>query len=210
MALVRKWLTLNGKTRSYLINKVDHPKGLIVALHGLLDVAKRFADRVLLHNQTDFTVVYPDNAQGGFLLLPDTVGWSTVPGSDDEAFIDTIVTSCGIFPVFVTGLSAGGCLAYRLATDKVYVEALAPVAGREYDLTYNPTEYSALWHIHGAADNFSPFDGNERVPSAEPGFKKWVDAGYKPFLTLVPDMGHEWNHDGFDTTAKVLEFFRSR
>jgi len=202
MALPRKKLKQGDRTRTYLWYKPAAPKGLIVALHGYLGLASTFADAVSLHQQSNFAVAYPDNS---------FAAWSTEPDSDDEAFIDMVVADMAVSgPVFATGLSAGGCLAYRLGVDRTSFAAIAPVAGRLYDLTRNPQpQRTKLWHIHGADDDFSPYEGNWRVPSAAPGFEKFVDAQDWTELTLVPGGTHEWSMPNFDTSAEILRWFGS-
>lgn len=62
--------------------------------------------------------------------------------------------------IFVTGISQGGTMSYRLAcelSDKI--AAIAPVAPPIVPMNCSPSRLVSIMHIHGTADPCAPFNG---------------------------------------------------
>jgi polyhydroxybutyrate depolymerase len=111
-----------------------------------------------------FTVAYPDglnrawNAGGGCCGVPGR------SGTDDVGFITQLVARiCAeirIDPdrIYATGMSNGGMLAYRLASETRIFAAIGPVAATQLSRSRSPAPVSVI-HIHGTADRNVPYRG---------------------------------------------------
>ncbi len=78
-----------------------------------------------------------------------------------RALIDKLEYEYAVDPksVFVTGMSNGGMMAYRMgcaAADKI--AAIAPVAG-SLDIECNPSAPVSVFAFHGTADENVPYEG---------------------------------------------------
>ena len=109
-------------------------------------------------------------------------------GVDDVAWLTSVLdTLIATFPVdtdriYVTGLSNGGFMSYRMAcavSDRV--AAIASVAGMDYaDATACvPAAPVSVLHIHGTADDTVPYDGWTEepfvIPSARASVQRWAE-----------------------------------
>ena len=64
--------------------------------------------------------------------------------------------------VYATGMSNGGIMCYRLASEMSdRIAAIAPVAGPMGTATCNPRRPVPVIHFHGTADEFAPFKGGK-------------------------------------------------
>jgi polyhydroxybutyrate depolymerase len=62
--------------------------------------------------------------------------------------------------IYVTGLSNGGMMSYRLASELAdRIAAIAPVAGTMAIEKYEPSRPISVLHFHGTKDTFVPFNG---------------------------------------------------
>ncbi len=92
-------------------------------------------------------------------------------GVDDVGFLSALIgrlsSEYGIPPgrVFVTGMSAGGFMAARLACDRAdLVSAAVPVAGTlGVGVNCAPSRPVSVMLIHGTGDTVVPFDGGPMV-----------------------------------------------
>nr|WP_238994795.1 PHB depolymerase family esterase [Mycolicibacterium chubuense] len=152
--------------------------GLVVNLHG---AGSTGADQAAVTNydavadQHGFVVAYPDGidfswADGRGASVPDR------QGVDDVGFLSALITSLtqqyGIPAgrVFVTGMSAGGFMAQRLACDRAdLVAAVAPVAGTLGSaVPCAPSRPVSVLAVHGSADPVVPFNGGAMVGRGGP------------------------------------------
>jgi len=149
---------------------------LVVALHGGLQPAERLAASTGLASDgpaQGFAVAFPEGFRrawnagrccgGAARLRIDDVGFVT-------AIIDRAIGEHGVDPtrVFVTGISNGGHLAYRLAVERSdRIAAIAPVAA-SLVCDGRPGEPVSLLHIHGTGDRFVPFGGGIGARSLDP------------------------------------------
>ena len=109
--------------------------------------------------------------------------------------------------VFATGMSNGGIMCYRLASElSDRIAAIAPVSGTMGTATCNPKRPVSVMHFHGTDDEFLPFKGGKRNQAAgtesyfysvEHSIHAWVKADgcpEKPVVTDMPNEGRRW-HD---------------
>lgn len=169
------WFTIkhDGKKRGYLVHEPPNfdasaDNAVIIALHGGFGSPKNIEEQSGLSNLSDaegFLVCYPEglnrtwNADG-------CCGPAVKKNRDDVDFlvtlIDELVASYSINPgrVYVTGMSNGGFMAYRLACEvPEKIAAIAPVAGTMNVEVCNPTEPVAVLHIHSYEDGSVPWEG---------------------------------------------------
>lgn len=209
--------TLNhdGEKRNYLLHlptgyNESTTYSLIIALHGGVGTAKNIEEQSGLAEYAD---------EAGFILCsPNGIkrtwnaGWccgkATENNVDDVGFIskliDVLINDYNIDPnrVYVTGMSNGAFMSYRLAcelTDKI--AAIAPVAGT---LNYGPCEPSGtmnIIHFHSYKDSNVPYLGgvgngisdhyNTPIDSA---LNFWSQVNGAPIKTEIP------NDETFDYT----------
>ncbi|MCZ7529881.1 MAG: polyhydroxybutyrate depolymerase [Acidimicrobiia bacterium] len=121
-----------------------------------------------------FLAVYPQGNETR-LSLGDLTGYTWKAGgccgegasdADDVSFlvavIDDLVAINGVDPnqVYVTGISNGGMMAYRLACDaSESVAAIAPVSATLFTTDCAPSAPVSLLHIHGLEDDNVLFEG---------------------------------------------------
>ena len=114
---------------------------------------------------------------------------------DDLAKVATIDAK----RVFATGMSNGGIMVYRLASElSDRIAAIAPVSGTMGAATCNPRRPVSVMHFHGTADEFVPFKGGRgsntltrtiNFFSVEHSINAWVKAdgcSEKPAVTDMP------------------------
>lgn len=169
-------LTFGGLQRTYMLHVpfgLGQPAGLVINLHGS---GQTGADQAAVTNynaigdQYGFIVAYPDGidmswADGRGASIPDR------QGVDDVGFLSALIerlsNEYGIPPgrVFVTGMSAGGFMATRLACDRAdLVTAAAPVAGTlGVGVNCAPSRPVSLLLTHGTGDTVVPYDGGPMV-----------------------------------------------
>ena len=101
---------------------------------------------------------------------------------DDVAFIakvlDDLATVVNVDPkrVYVTGMSNGGMMCYRLAAElSDRIAAIAPVAGTMAIDNYHPKRPVPVMHFHGTADKLVPFGGPGSGTPKFLGFKSVED-----------------------------------
>ena len=141
---------------------------LVIVLHGGRGNGKqteRFVrfDEVAAREQ--FVVAYPDGV--GHQWNDGRAEIAT--GADDVAFIAALIDELAIVHhidrhrVYVTGISNGGMMAYRLACDLAdRIVAIAPVAGNVPAVPpCQPTGAISVLAINGTADPLVPYDGGQ-------------------------------------------------
>lgn len=158
--------------RVYRPPSVTGRPGLVIDLHGtgtggfLEEAATRFdaqADRY------GWIVAYPDATAIGW----EAYGKREASGIDDVAFVERLIdrlrATDGVDPdrVYVTGLSRGGEMAYRLGCELApRVAAIAPVEGNMADengdvsgVACHPPGPVSVLAVHGTADSAIPIRG---------------------------------------------------
>jgi polyhydroxybutyrate depolymerase len=174
-------MEFDHRLRGYLLHlplayKANEPTALVVVLHGGGGdawSAEEMTGFSKLADQEGFMVVYP-NGTGMFdhKLLTWNVGhccgYALDNDIDDTGFIMALIGSLeaefAIDPkrIFVTGMSNGGMLAYRLAclySDKI--AAIAPVAAAMNGGLCMPRSPVSVIAFHGTADRRVRYEGGE-------------------------------------------------
>jgi polyhydroxybutyrate depolymerase len=169
-----------GRERSYRVHlPIGHapvgPSPLVLAFHGGSSNAQQMeAFSGLSHkaDQARFIVVYP-NGSG---LSPAALSWNggnccgyaRDNNVDDAAFVRALLDDLAeAVPIdrqriYATGMSNGGVLTYRLASELAdCIAAVAPVAGPMGTPSCAPSRPVSLMHFHGTADEFAPFQGGK-------------------------------------------------
>ena len=174
-------IEVDGLDRSFLVNvpkqyKNDSPVPLVIVLHGTGGQAGqserdyRWTEK---SNTENFIVVYPEGMQntGRLKLRSWNAGrcchYAMEENIDDVKFIKQLIEelsakySIDRKRLFITGISNGGMLAYRLGCEMAdQISAIASVSGNL--LTSKPCESSQsipLLHIHSKLDTKVPYEG---------------------------------------------------
>jgi polyhydroxybutyrate depolymerase len=165
---------------------------LVIALHGRLGQGRNQAKLTGLDAVADeagFIVVYPDGVNRSW-----ADGRGTTPadrqGVDDVGFLSTLIDDFiakhGVDPhrVYVTGMSNGGMMSFRLACElSGRVAAIAPVAALMSEKladTCKPSRPVPVMAVAGTEDPLVPFHGGpvsgDRGPvlSAADTFTRWA------------------------------------
>jgi polyhydroxybutyrate depolymerase len=171
-------LQSGGMKRFYLLHvppsyDPKRPTPVVMALHGLsmnAVVMEWFTGLNKVANREGFIVLYP-NGTGPVEVLR---GWNAgaFPGDankdrpDDVAFLSKVlddaeaVLNVDVKRVYVTGMSNGGMMAYRLAC--VMPERIAAVASVTGTLPADdcqPKRPVPVLHFHGTKDPLVPYEG---------------------------------------------------
>jgi polyhydroxybutyrate depolymerase len=176
-----KTLEFGGRTRTYLIHP---PKGydgktplpLVLVLHGAVQGAtnvERMSGMSIKADKENFLVAYPNGTSGSGLAptwnAGACCGYAMTHKVDDVGFlralIETLEHDYMVDPkrIFVTGISNGGMMSYRLACELAdRVAAIAPVEGAQ-DLECRPSGPVSVLIFHGTADLLVPYKGG-RTP----------------------------------------------
>jgi polyhydroxybutyrate depolymerase len=167
----------DGDTRSYLVHvppKYDpkRPTPVVLAFHGGGSNPEQMVRFCGLNEKADkegFIAVYPEGT-GWLNLLTwnggNCCGYAMKNNVNDVAFVrallDDLAKAANIDAkrVFATGISNGGILCYRLASElSDRIAAIAPVAGTMGTATCHPKRPVSVIHFHGTDDKFLPFAG---------------------------------------------------
>lgn len=146
---------------------------LVLVLHGGFGTGPQaFASARLaaLADARRVIVVYPDGVASPLGVRTWNAGaccgYAASTGIDDVGFIDAVLdeverTLCvDRRRIHATGMSNGAQLSHRLACDRSWrIASVAPVAGTDNTTACAPTRPVPVMHIHGTADQLSPFTG---------------------------------------------------
>lgn len=178
-------LTVDGRERRALVHvppaPAEAPPGgwpVVVALHGAAmngPMMAWFSGLSATADAEGFVVVYPDGTGRGPFLVWNAGGFGDPAGRpDDVAFIDRLLDAVAeAVPadpkrVYACGMSNGGMMCYRLATELPgRFAAIAPVAGTNMRPDAPPPRPVPLIHFHGTADAIVPY-GPEIGEAAAP------------------------------------------
>ncbi|WP_042387139.1 alpha/beta hydrolase family esterase [Streptacidiphilus melanogenes] len=170
-------LTVGGLARDY---RVYRPASLpartpvVVMLHGGFGSAEEAERYYGWDHQADsghFVVVYPDGQNHAWNTGGGCCGTPGRQGTDDVAFVSAVVSAVEqrvpVDPrrVYVTGISNGGMMAYRLACDTHLFAAVGADSATLLGACPGPAPLSVL-HIHGTADHNIPYQGGQGQGSA--------------------------------------------
>ncbi len=194
-------LEVDGFDRSYLVNVPKQynngsPVPLIIMLHGTggqAEQAERDYGWTEKSNAENFIVVYPQGMQstGRLKIRTWNAGrcchFAMEENIDDVKFIRQLIEklsdkySIDEERVFVTGMSNGGMLTYRLACEMPdKIAAIASVSGNL--ITSEPCEPSRaipVLHVHSKLDTKVPYEGGTALggyyfPPADSGMQIFI------------------------------------
>lgn len=166
---------------------------LVLCLHGgfgnayNIETSTQFSIKADTAKQP-FVVVYPEGINSPLGIRTWNAGYccgySTNKNIDDVKFIseliDTIVNRYRIDPkrVYVTGLSNGGMMSFRLAAELTSkISAIAPVAASmTFDESWNPFRPISIIQFHSFLDDNIPYYG---------GIGEGVSSHYNPPIDSV-------------------------
>lgn len=165
---------VGGVDRQYLLDapaEAAKPVALVIALHGGGGNARTMTPRWLdTARREGFAVAFPSGlgrtANMGTWNAGGCCGFAMTSGADDIAFIsamiDDIARDHRIDParVYVTGLSNGGMMTYRIgAALAPRVAAIAVVSGAMFGGETPPATPVPVLIMHGEQDDIVPFKG---------------------------------------------------
>jgi len=170
-------LDIGGRTRRYFLHappayEGKKPLPLVLVLHGggqSPESAERMSDMSAKADKEGFLVAYPSGT-GRSGRMPtwnsgNCCGYAMQNNVDDVAFlralIDKLDHDYSVDPgrIFVTGISNGGMMSYRIGcalADKI--AAIAPVEGAQ-NTDCRPSGPVSVIVFHGSADRLVPFNG---------------------------------------------------
>ncbi len=174
-------LTVNGAVRSYLVYQpstaVEKGQPLMIVLHGGLGNAAYMRKMTGMDDIADsgrFITAYPEGTGGRSKALHNRRTWNAgrccgqavKQEVDDVLFIDKMIDdiharySIDTRRVYVTGMSNGAMMAYRLACEiPEKIAAIIPVSGTLAVDNCDRAKDVPVLHIHGDRDENVPFAG---------------------------------------------------
>jgi len=213
----RHELKVDGLSRTFHVFVPDKPSRarqipLVIALHGGAtngEIMERFSGLSETAAKRSFIVAYPDGA--GRLRAVRAwnsgrcCGYAQRQNINDVAFIQELIRfmieQYRVDPsrVFVTGISNGAMMAYRVAAE--IPERIAAVAGIAGTLDVDPSSIRApvpVAHFHGTDDQFVPYEGGRGarslVRTGHTSVKRTIDAWVRanhadpePMVEELPD-----------------------
>ena len=195
-------LTIHGRRRTYLLHHpADRPAlrslPLVLVLHGGMGTARgiqRVSGMNAAADREEFLVAYPQGSSWrgwgrGTWNAGGCCGYAMHTQVDDVAFLRAVIDDieqrdhADPARVYVTGISNGGMMAYRMACEAAErISAIAPIAGAMHGPTCAPTQPVSVAIFHGTDDQHVLYDGGpspvahrERVdPSVSSAVAFWV------------------------------------
>ena len=164
------------------------PSPVVLALHGATMDAKimeAFCGLNKTADEKNFIVVYPNGTGPGGLFQTWNAG--RFPGelnknnsADDVKYLGKVLDDVEAAlkvdrkRVYVTGMSNGGMMCYRLASEMSdRIAAIAPVAGTIAVEKYDPKRPIPVLHFHGTKDTLVPFNGHFKMKET-PSFMRFL------------------------------------
>lgn len=233
------YMSLDGYTRHYIVNLPPHyydskKHSLIIALHGGGGSALQCEHDYKLTqkaNEENCVIVYPEGVKndGPLRLRTWNAGtccnYAAEHQVNDVKFIsdliDTLTTTLQIDAkrVYVTGMSNGGMLAYRLAVSiPEKIAAIAPVSSTMVvSLESRPYLPVPILHIHSESDKTVPAKGGIGIagysfPAVDSILHAWVSINHctspEPITTIFEKYTkYEWR----DQSGKsMIEYYLTK
>jgi polyhydroxybutyrate depolymerase len=236
-------ITVGGLTRSYIVhlpkgNDQKAPMPVVLALHGATmngAMMAWFSDLNRKADEAGFLAVYPNGTgrcSSFFWNGGNRCGSAVQNKVDDVAFILALLDDLmRAYPVdtgrvYVTGMSNGAVMAYRLASElSDRIAAIAPVAGAVGTENNQPKRPVSVLHFHGTKDEYVPFLGGRgeksitgtHVCSVDHSIQTWVKlngCGETPRADVLSKHGDEMTvtrqsygggKDGAEVTLVVID-----
>ncbi len=214
-------ISVAGRSRSYYLYipplwSQRQDKSVVIALHGggtNGGSMARFSALSEKARKDGFMVAYPNGSGRSSKVLTwnsgACCGYASEHQIDDVQFInrliDELIAQTGVDPVrvYVTGISNGAMMAYRIAAELAErVAAVAPIAGT---LDIDPSAIRGavpVIHFHGTKDQYVPFGGGHGPRSAlkdvhrsvDETLQAWINvngAGSRPIVYNMPDVAND-------------------
>lgn len=179
-------IKVDGLNRTFIVNLPPQYENdnsnfpLVIGLHGIGGNAMQFEKDYFFSRMADdagFIAVYPNGVQSNGKLGIRTWNAGTCcdyamkENIDDVKFIsgliDKLVTDYRVDPkrVYVTGMSNGGMMAYRLASEiPNRVAAIAAVSGTMvFNAPATQIRSIPILHLHSLIDKIVPYDGGRNA-----------------------------------------------
>ena len=209
-------LSVGDLKRNYLVHipkgyDPKKPTPVVLAFHGgggNTDSMMVFCGLNKKADAAGFIVVYPSGTGRMDKVLTfnggNCCGYAMTNKIDDVEFtrkvLDDLATTATIDPkrVFATGMSNGGIMSYRVASElSDRIAAIAPVGGPMGTETCKPKRPVSVMHFHGKDDEHAPFKGGKgkglsgtEFYSVEHSIQAWVKANgceKEPVVTKILD-----------------------
>lgn len=196
-------VTIDGIRRTYIVKlpqnyyQNDSTRAMIIGMHGTGGSADQFERAYGFDQKADlegFVAVYPDGVQkeGGLLKIRT---WNAGTCCDfametdvnDVKFISTIIDNISgrfhinLKKVYVSGMSNGGMMAYRVALELPHKVAAAGIVSATMVAPKDSSRQGIvpILHIHGAPDTKVPFNGGVGLgkynfPPVMEGINYWI------------------------------------
>jgi polyhydroxybutyrate depolymerase len=189
-------LSFGGVARTY---RVYRPRSLpaqaplVVVLHGALGNGTQAEASYGWDAAADagrFVVAYPDGLRRTWAVSDGCCGPSVEQHVDDAGFVLAVVRAIGrAIPLdarrtYVTGISNGGMLAYRLACTSTAFAAIGPVSATMLNACPKPAPVSVV-HVHGTADKRLPYGGGPGLGSNDGTGRRAADTDGPPIPALI-------------------------
>lgn len=187
------------------------PTPVVLALHAAAmngPAMARFSGLNETADRAGFIAVYPNGTGATPLFLFWDAGGVRGRPSDDVGYIaavlDDLATAVNVDPrrVYATGMSNGGMMCYRLASElSDRIAAIAAVAGTMALESCHPHRPVPVLHFHGTNDGLVLFGGpDERIPanlrflSVDASARAWAKANgcpETPRVEALPDLADD-------------------
>jgi polyhydroxybutyrate depolymerase len=173
-------LTVGDLKRTYLVHipksyDGSKPYPVVLIYHGGASNAEQMVRFCGLNEKADkagFIALYPNGTGRLEKVLTfnggNCCGYAMQKKVDDVAFAAALlddlakVVKVDAKRVYATGMSNGGIMAYRLASElSDRIAAIAPVSGPMGTETCSPKRPVPVIHFHGTNDQFAPFKGGK-------------------------------------------------
>lgn len=163
-------LTVDGVARTYIVYKPAGLHGavpLVLMLHGGYGTSREAEHMYRWNtaaNRGHFVVAYPDGLHRAWNAGGGCCGQPAKDDTNDVGFITDVVhtvesmTPIDTARVYVTGISNGGIMSYRLACETDLFAAIGPVAATELGGCPKTRPISVI-AVHGTADPRVPYNG---------------------------------------------------
>jgi polyhydroxybutyrate depolymerase len=167
-----------GRNRTFTIHKPEKWTSgkkwpLVLALHGGFGSAENLANQSQLNlssNENGFVVIYPEGWANVLGIRTWNAGWCCGPAAtnqiDDIGFIEKLMDraihtlAIDSNRIYVTGMSNGGFMAYRLACESAHrIAAIAPVAASMSLYDCRPLQPVSIIHFNSYQDESIPYQG---------------------------------------------------
>lgn len=223
---IRK-LTVDNRDRTYLVHvppgyEPAKPVPVVLILHGAgtnAAITIPFTGLNAKADEAGFIAVYPNGTGNDPFLIWNSGGrrGKLAEGMPDDvkfiaSVLDDVQTVINVDSrrVYATGMSNGGMMCYRLASElSDRIAAIAPVAGTMAIAEAKPKRPMPVMHFHGHEDTFVPFQGPpegtgrartlKSVDKTIEAWRKIDECPEEPVVTDLPDR----ENDGTTVRRKV-------